>query len=177
MAKIGLTKLGLKINDAVNTFDFNGEKIEVKQYLPIKDKYDLIMIALQKCNEGGIYNPIKSNMYFSLNICYLYTNINFTDKQREDEEKLYDLLLSSGLMTQIIANIPEDEYETLVDLINETIEKYESKNLCVAGMINGLVEGLPAKMAEAKDVIESINPEAFQNVMAFTKAINNGQPL
>lgn len=177
MAKVGLTKLGLKLNEAVETFDFNGETVEVKQYLPIKDKYDLVMITLQKCNEGGIYNPVKMSIYFALNVCYLYTNINFTEKQREDEEKLYDLLTCSGLLEKVIAAIPESEYSDIVDFTNETIEMNIKRDLSMAGMLNGLVNQLPAKMEEAKSVIESINPDVFQNVMAFTKAVNNGQPL
>ena len=34
---------------------------------------------------------------------YAYTNINFTEKQKEDPTKLYDMLISSGLVAGINA--------------------------------------------------------------------------
>jgi hypothetical protein len=86
----------LKINSEVKTFDFCGQKVEVPQYLPARDKYDLLMITLQNSFEDGIYNEFKLNLYFELNLVYMYTNISFTEKQREDEFKLYDNLKSNG---------------------------------------------------------------------------------
>ena len=88
MAKISYTSLKLKTDTSVKTIDFNESKIEVLQYLPISEKYDMLNITLQKCREGAIYNPLKKDMFFHLNLVYLYTNINFTEKQREDEAKL-----------------------------------------------------------------------------------------
>ena len=41
MAKIGFTKLGLSINKEVKEIEWNGQKIEVKQYLPAEDKLEL----------------------------------------------------------------------------------------------------------------------------------------
>ena len=64
--------LKLNINDLVQTFDFHNQSIEVKQYLPINDKKDLIQIALQKSEENGVYNQILLDVYFNLNLVYLY---------------------------------------------------------------------------------------------------------
>ena len=61
----------LKIDTSVDTLDFNNKTIEVLKYLPIEDKYDLIMITLQKAEEDGIYNDIKLDMYFHLNLVYM----------------------------------------------------------------------------------------------------------
>ena len=110
MAKVSYTNLKLKINNEVKEIEFNGQKIEVLQYLPISDKLDLIVATLQSSRENAIFNPIKLDLYFHLNLMYLYTNINFTDKQREDEYKLYDALSSSGLLDQVIEASPEEEY-------------------------------------------------------------------
>jgi hypothetical protein len=38
MAKLSFNKIGAKINTAINTLTFNGQPIEVKQYLSIADK-------------------------------------------------------------------------------------------------------------------------------------------
>jgi len=44
-------------------------------------------------------------MYFNLYIVYFYTNLNFTDKQKEDPAKLYDQMESNGLITEVIAHM------------------------------------------------------------------------
>ena len=96
MAKVSYANLKLKVDQHTETFDFGGQSIEVKQYLPIEDKYDLIMIALQKAEEDGVYNPVKVQLYFELYTVYMYSNISFTDKQKENETKLYDTLASNA---------------------------------------------------------------------------------
>jgi hypothetical protein len=42
MAKISFSKLGLSKNTEIKNFEYNGQNIEVKQYLPIQDKLKLI---------------------------------------------------------------------------------------------------------------------------------------
>ena len=93
MAKIPFTNLKLKFDASVKTFKIGDYDVEVLQYLPIADKYDLIMITLQQAEEGNIYNPLKLEMYFNLYLVFLYTNINFTERQKEDLYKLYDIFL------------------------------------------------------------------------------------
>ena len=78
--KISYAKMNLKVDTTVNHFDFKGNEIEVLQYLPAADKYDFIMLTLQKSEEDGIYNENKLDMYFHLHLIYMYTNISFTEK-------------------------------------------------------------------------------------------------
>ena len=66
MAKVTYASLKLKTDNSVNTFDFQGHEIEVLRYLPVEDKYDLVMITLQNSEENGIYNPVKFPFIFSL---------------------------------------------------------------------------------------------------------------
>jgi len=42
MAKVGLTKLGLKVNTNVIPLTWNNEVIEIKEYLPIEKKLEMI---------------------------------------------------------------------------------------------------------------------------------------
>lgn len=48
MAKTTYASMKLKVNTQPKEIDFEGNKIEVLQYLPVEDKYDLVMITLQK---------------------------------------------------------------------------------------------------------------------------------
>ena len=177
MAKVSFTNLKLKINKEVKEITFNDTKIEVLQYLPIEDKYDLVMITLQKAREGNIYNPVKLEMYFNLNLVYLYSNLSFTDKQREDEAKLYDTLMSNGLLNQIIEAIPNGEYNELMEYVGTLETKLENNEKSIAAKLADFMEGLPEKMQKAAEIAENFNPEQFKNVINFATAANGGRPI
>ena len=110
---ISYANMKLKPVTTTHKFEWNGNEIEVLDYLPIEDKYDLIMITLQKSLEDGYYNPIKIDQFFHLHLIYMYTNINFTEKQKEDENKLYDSLKSNGLIDAFIEQFSEEGYNEL----------------------------------------------------------------
>ena len=104
-------ELELKQTSQFNTVVLqNGKEAQVKKYIPIKDKIDLIQIALQKAKEDRIYNQMKLDVYFHLNIIYLYTNIEFSDEDKEDEMELYDILKSNNVIEDVICGMEEDEY-------------------------------------------------------------------
>ena len=122
MAKVSLTKLGLKVNQEIKTIEFNEQTIEVKQYLPVNDKLELIGNVINSAHdENNFSNPVKVSVFTTLEIMYAYTNINFTDKQKEDPTKLYDMLISSGLVSEVINAIPEAEYYEVVHGISDSI--------------------------------------------------------
>ena len=114
MAKVAFTKLGLKVNQEIKQITINEQIIEVKQYLPINDKLLLITDALNSSSGGDNYiNWIKYDMFIDLGIVEKYTNISFTEKQKEDFLKLYDVLNSNGVIAAVVEVIPEREYNEL----------------------------------------------------------------
>lgn len=177
MSKITYSSLKLKMKNDIKTIDFNESKIEVKQYLPISDRIDLVDITLQKAQEDRLYNPLKVNMYFHLNLIYLYTNISFTDKQREDEEKLYDILDSNGLIDAVVAAIPEYEYEDLINKIAEKIDNELTYNTTAASLISKLINDLPEQAAAAAKIVEEFDPSKYQAVVDFAKAANGNRSI
>ena len=85
MAKASLTKLGLKVNQEIKTIEFNGQVIEVKQYLPVNNKLELISNVINMSADGNNFaNPLKVEVYFALEVIEAYTNISFKKKQKED---------------------------------------------------------------------------------------------
>ena len=115
MAKVGFGSLKItKVDDSVNTFTFNEKEIEVKRYLPFSDKLALIGNAINLAADGNRFaNPMKIDMYLDLEIMFAYTNITFTDKQKEDLVKLYDMLASAGFFEAMYNVIAEDEASTI----------------------------------------------------------------
>ena len=110
MGKVSYANMKLKVKNNVKTFKFQDNDIEVIQYLSSEDKYSLINITLQKSLEDGFYNPLKLDVYFHLHLVYMYTDISFTEKQKEDEFKIFDTLKNNGFIDLMLENIPEDEY-------------------------------------------------------------------
>ena len=134
MAKVAFTKLGLKKKDEVKNVDLNGVTIEVKQYLPVNDKLDLISRVLNASHDqsANFANPIQLEVIGTIEIIMAYTNLSFTEKQKEDYAKLYDLFEENGIIDLIIAEIPEREYNYIIDGINETADavyKYQNSVL------------------------------------------------
>ena len=169
MATVSFTNLKLNINKDINTVDFNGTKIEVLKYLPIEDKKDLVQIALQKSYEDGIYNDILLDIYFHLNIIYLYTNLNITDKQKEDEFKLYDKIKSSGLLDVILDGVDDTEYEYLYNSLEKAIADHMAYKNSAAGVVQNIIQDLPGNAAAAAEIINSFDAEKFQNVQDMLK--------
>ena len=177
MAKVSYANLKLKTDNSVSTFKFKDQDIEVLNYLPISDKYDLIMITLQKADEEGIFNPVKLNMYFELNLVYMYTNLSFTDKQREDETKIYDNLKSNGFIDLFLETLNKDEFDDLFELINETMENYSKYRNTAAALIQSLITDLPKNAEVAKEIVENFDPEKYGQVVAFAEKANGGRPI
>ena len=70
MAKIAFTKLGLKTNQEIKTIQFNGQDIEVKQYLPVNEKLELISHVINSSvgENSNFANPIKADIFTALQI-------------------------------------------------------------------------------------------------------------
>ena len=129
--KVGLTKLGLKKNTNLISLEWNGQVIEIKEYLPIEDKIGVIeRIVNQSLDDNNFANPARIMINTTLEIMFAYTNINFTDKQKEDRLGLYDLLVSSGLWAQVEDRLTESgELKIIIKTTNDVIDEiYKYKN-------------------------------------------------
>ena len=139
MAKVSFNKLGLKTNDTIKNITWNEQDIEIKQYLTMNEKLDMISNIINSCAEDPkFYNPGKLEIYLTLEVFYNYTNIKFTDKQKEDVCKLYDLLESSGLSEEVFNNIPEDEIILISSIIDDTIDNIYKYNNSIYGILDNI---------------------------------------
>lgn len=171
MAKVTFASLKLKVKDEIKTININNKEVEVKQYLTAEDKYDLIMISLQQAKENGIYNDFKLDMFLHLNIVFMYTNLTFTDKQRENLPNLYDILETNDIIEMVISAIPENEIKIIYEEVNEIKKSLITYENSVAGIVNNLITQLPANAQAAADIVDNFNPEKYNEVINFAKAI------
>ena len=156
MAKIALTKLGLKPSTEIKTIEWNGQNIEVKQYLPIETKLDLISnIANKSLDENPYYNPARIKIFTRLEIILAYANINTTDKQKEDIFKLYDMF-AGELGDKVIETIPVSEYNFIKSAVYDIIEGiYKYKNSAM-GIMENIVSDYSALDFNATEIQQKI---------------------
>lgn len=177
MAKVSYANLKLKTDTSFNTFDFQGQTIEVLNYLPIEDKYDLVMITLQNSEENGIYNPVKLDMYFHLYLVYMYTNLSFTEKQKFNEQKLYDALKSNGFIDALLANMNEVEYNDLYEYIMICQEDILHYRNTAGAVLQSVIQDLPKNAQMAADIVNNFDKSKYQAVVDFATAANGGRNI
>lgn len=177
MADLNYKDLGLKRLIMKDTFKWGDKNIEVLKYLPVEAKYDIVMITLQKAQEEGYYNPIKLDMYFHLNLVYMYTNLQFSDEDRQDEGKLFDELKSSGFLATFLQYIDKDEYMEMQEDIDSIAELSLRYNSSAGAVFNKFVDDLPANVEAAQKIVDNFEPSKYQAVVDFAKAANGNRPI
>ena len=169
MAKVSLTKLGLKVNQDIKNIEFNEQTIEVKQYLPINEKLELISSVINSAaDENNFSNPVKENVFLTLEILYHYTNINFTDKQKEDPIKLYDLVVSSGLVNKVTDLIPEEELDEVINGVAQSVKAIYTYRNSVLGILESISQDYSALNLDATEIQQKL---ADPDNMALLKQV------
>ena len=135
MAKVPFSKLQACVDNSVTrSFYYNkaGEEVyyEIKRYLPFAEKLALVeRVINQSVDDNGFYNPMRVKLFMTLEIVYAYTNLSFTDKMKEDPFKLYDILVSTGIFTEIVDCIREKDWSEIQENVWTTIKNiYDYKN-------------------------------------------------
>lgn len=171
MGRPTFAKLGLTKNTEVKTFIYSGQEIEVKQYLPIEEKLGLIANAINNTlmtDENRFPNNVKLKMYLKLEIVFKYTNLVFTDKQKEDLPKLYDLLEGNGIIKMIEDKIPEYDTLYLEEDAREILAAMHQYNNSIYGVLDNVrnnysdmeldINKLTSEMANAEnlDIVKDV---------------------
>lgn len=158
MAKVSFSKLGLKVNNEIVNIHFNDQVIEVKQYISVNDKLKLISEVINDTiDEHSFCNPVKVKVYLALGILDYYTNINFTEKQKEDPVKLYDLFQSSNLLDQIFNAIPEEEFNDLTNGVWDSINAIYTYNNSAMGIMDNITTNYKNTNLDTNKLIEELN--------------------
>ena len=169
MAKVSLIKLGLKVNQDVKNIEFNEQIIEVKQYLPINEKLELISSVINSAaDENNFSNPVKENVFLTLEILYHYTNINFTDKQKEDPVKLYDLVVSSGLVNKVTDLIPEEELDEVINGVAQSVKAIYTYRNSALGILESISQDYSTLNLDATEIQQKL---ADPDNMALLKQV------
>ena len=186
MAKVKVSDLRTLVKNEIEELDYNGLKIEIKKYLPVAQKLELVLSVYNSCiDEDNGLKVVNGNskeialVYF---ITKYYVNVNLP----KDIFEAYDILIESGLYNTI-ENVIYDEVIRIEDMLDEVIayedEKYHQENQFVYVMksfLQELISKVPT-VDEAKDFMEmakkevdNFSPDKVEFVKRFLE-LNSGK--
>lgn len=167
MAKVSFTTMKLKVKDEVIKIMIADKEVEIKKYLSAKEKNELIEMTLQQACNGTIFNTFLMDVYFHVYLIFAYTNINFTDNQKEDVLKLYDILESNGVIEAILTALTAEtnEYTHLRDYLLEMAESLSQYMSSAKAIADDLLQYAPDKAAELTDNIKDFDEEKFRTLI------------
>jgi len=181
------------LGDNVKVVDFHGTDIEIKQYLPIQDKINLVGTAyvsgVEIEDDLETIDSCKTDILFKLLLVNAYTNIKFNNNLRN-----YDLLLESGLYKVVYDNIPKDElfglHDMLFDVVEDGKREIEQRNsipFIIKGFVNKIIDffsdekkldkfikKMDKAVARARKEIDNFDPDKLDFVKDFM-AVNSGK--
>lgn len=165
MAKVSLNKIApiKKVDDI--TIDINGEKVIIKQYLPIDEKALFSERVLNNAMDPNtnFASEMRMTVYFALELIRVYTNINLTDKMWEEATKTYDLLTLNHVIEKIVAAIPKDEYDELHYKVYEDRNHLETYLHSFVGLLRVAQTDYSSTAIDVDKITQELkDPESFQ---------------
>ena len=170
MAKPTFSKLKLQLNKETTPVQIGEQTIQVRKYLPIQEKLELISKVIMQAHEpnSNYNNPVKTDVYIKLEIVFAYTDLIFTEKQLEDTPKLYDLLYCNGVIDKVIEAIGQNEYDEIRSGVYRSIDSVYAYQNSALGILDNLrqehdtldfnIEELQQKLANTEnlDVVKEV---------------------
>ena len=158
MAKVSLNSITpIKKIDSVK-IKIGEQEIEVLQYLPINDKLALAERVLNMTlDDTGFLNPVRLEVYTYLEIIRTYTNISITDKMMENAPKTYDLLEMNNILVSIANAIPEEEYNALIGMIEDSAEHTVKYLTSFVGMIKTVSQDYDATKMNVDEIMNTLD--------------------
>ena len=138
MVKVSLTKLNkIKSLDPID-IKIGEETISVVQYLPLEKKLAIMQNIIEQAgnNEEGFYNIVKLTVFYTIEMLRAYTNISFTEKQLEEPQKLYDIIVLNNIWETVKDSIPEKERDYIWDNTCALAREITEYNHSALGILN-----------------------------------------
>ena len=171
MVKVSLTKLNkIKSLDQID-IKIGEETISVVQYLPLEKKLAIMQNIIEQAgnNEEGFYNIVKLTVFYTIEMLRVYTNISFTEKQLEDPQKLYDIIVLNNIWETVKDSIPEKERDYIWDntcALAREITEYNHSALGILKLMSDDYENLNFDVQEITEKLsDRTNLDLVRNLL------------
>lgn len=159
MVKVSLTKLNkIKSLDPID-IKIGEETISVVQYLPLEKKLTIMQNIIEQAgnNEEGFYNIVKLTVFYTIEMLRVYTNISFTEKQLEDPQKLYDIIVLNNIWETVKDSIPEKERDYIWDNTCALAREITEYNHSALGILNLLSNDYDNLSLDTTDMVNKLS--------------------
>lgn len=158
MAKVPFSKLKLNTHIETRTLTIGDQEIIVNTYLPLKDKLSLIADVLNaSADDNNFVSPIKVKACFAVFMIEYYTNISFTENQKKDISKLYDIIHSNKLDDQVMHVIPIDEIDGLLCDTMDIVENFYKYRTSALGIMESIAQDYKDLDMDATNIQQKLN--------------------
>lgn len=181
--------------DNIKIANFNGNNIEVKQYLPVQDKINLVGTAFvsgKKIKDGlEVIDDCSIIVAFRLLLVQAYTNIKYNNNLKN-----YDLLCETGLYDLVRENIPMEELNNLEEMLHSVVRNGKSENkqrnsivFIIKGLVDKMIDFFSDEkgvdkfikkmdkfIVNAKKVVDGFDPNKMDFVKEFM-VVNSGKNI
>lgn len=149
----------------------NGDEVEIKQYLPLKDKNAILEMVIQTADGGTVVNELALEAIFEVYLVLKYTDIQFTDEERNDLFALYDNLECAGIIKEVISTIPATEYKLLHDSLVSIVNEYKTYRNSAKGFLDTFLAFAPDAAEKINETIASLDSEKIDNITNIAKQV------
>ena len=157
-AKPTYAKLKLTSTIAPKVLEWGDQKIEVKQYISIQDKLQMITEILGlSADDNRFYNVGRLKVFKELKMLEYYTNLSITDKQKEDPVKMYDELTVSGFYYAVYNLIPPSETEEVSYILADTVEQVYKYQNSAYGIMEAISQDYSNLNLDATKISEKLS--------------------
>ena len=134
------------------------KQLEVKKYIPIKEKKDLVDKIIEKCIyfESNTFriDAIDSYIYFVMFTIDAYTNLEI-----DDVEDGFDALSESGLMPVVIASLGQEyqDVQTFLNMKRDEILENNSVEMQLGKFFDSALNQVSEFSEGLMDIIQNLN--------------------
>ena len=150
--------------------DGESHEIKVLHYLPIEGKGDLVNKVIDGAldTNTGCFSPLRLNVYFDIAVMEYYCGIELDDCSIPEA---YDILESTGIMSKVLAEIPEEERNFIQSLVDETAQDIARYNNSFAGMVSNVSSDASELDSNLQDILEKIKNKEGLEVLSEIKNV------
>lgn len=143
---------------------FYGNTIEVKQYLPIQQKIELIQFVtnISLDDNTGFVSPVKRTIATGIAILQFYAGINFDLTQ--NLTTAYDTFERENLIEKVKELIPEKELNSLMELLDNNLDVIQKYNTSAAGIAQAVTATLDDIVSKIKEQMDNL-PESVKETL------------
>ena len=169
MAKVSFSSLKLKVKEDIEEIYIGDKKIEVKTYISTEELNDMIQAIVEQSTTSTIYNDFLGNCILADYIVMTHTNLSFTDTQKSDLLKLFDILKTNNVIDIVFDAIGSEEIDRIFKAYEFVITEYKKYIYSVKGLTDQILQFAPKSANDIAEQLKDFDIDKYSQIMEMAK--------